>query len=174
MSKRNIIINLIFVSLVIRAGNLAAQSSYSPEVQVIYYFTKYVEWPANFKQENFVIGVYHDDVIYEQLSKGITGRRVGNQRITISKIDELSRKQLDVAILYMGESPIVDIKKAINLLASMPVLVVTKLNDKTINGISMNLKIVNEKINLEIDKNNIEGRGLKIASELLALDKASR
>lgn len=173
MKKTNVNAFLVFV-LLFSINKSNAQSDYSPETNVIYYFTKYVEWPPTTKTGHFVIGVYGDDAIYEQLRKGITGRRVGNQKIVISKIENLDEAHLFVSILYIGADKLKLFKQVISVTQREPVLIVTKSEGKVLNGSCMNMKVVNGKVNLEINKTNIESRGLKVAAELLAFDKVSR
>jgi len=145
-----------------------AQSESSPEANVIYYFTKCVEWPDDRMTENFVIGVYQSDTLYDELRKSISGRWVGKKRISIIKIEDLNQEHLMVSILFVGKVELKQENKIIHLTENEPVLIVTK---KAIapKGTCMNQTVVNQKVKLEINKSNITSRGLKVASTLLAI-----
>jgi len=171
--KVNLHIISVFLLLLISMGKVSAQSDYSPKTNVIYYFTKYLKWPENTSTGNFVIGVYKDDLIYEELKKGITGRRVGNQRIVISKINDIDPENLHVSILYIGTERLKEIQKLIDITQHEPVLIITQTSGTTLKGVCMNMTVIDDKVKLEIDKSITEARGIKIASELLAFQKTN-
>src|ERR1044072_3758523 len=53
----------------------------------IYNFTKYIEWPAEYKEGNFVIGVYGTNLpLLNELNKMAASKTVGAQKMEIKNI----------------------------------------------------------------------------------------
>jgi len=157
--------------IVCKANGLFAQASeYTPETNILYHFTKYVDWP---EQEGtsggFIIGIYGNDKVFSELKSGITGRRVGTKKIEVIKIDTLDRRLLKCSLLFISAERSKNIKRINSITQNKPVLIVTEKEGMMTQGSCMNLVIVNEKVRLEINSANIEGRGLKVANELIGM-----
>jgi hypothetical protein len=146
------------------------ETSYVVQSNIIYRFTKYIDWPADSKQGDFNIGVVGDSPMYEELKKSIEGKLVGDQRIIIKKISS-SSPVFDCQILFVSDDAGKNIKKIAGKTAHDPVLLVTETEGMAQKGSCINFVIVSDRLKLEINQNNIEQRALGIASELLQLGK---
>ncbi|MCX6290221.1 MAG: YfiR family protein [Bacteroidetes bacterium] len=171
--KKIILLTLGVFMLAMNPGK-AQTETYSVESNIIYYFTKYVDWPASEKTGEFIIGIYGADHLYNELKIGITGRKVGDQRIAIVKIDDLTDEKFSYPILFIASDKSRSMKKILQATQNKPVLIVTEKEGMITNGSCMNLVILDGKVKLEINQENIESRGLKVAAELLAFDKNSK
>jgi hypothetical protein len=157
---------LHFVSL------LSAQqpAGYVVHANIIYRFTKYIDWPSASKTGDFNIGVVGDSPVYDEMKKSIAGKMVGNQKITIKKLSA-SATAFDCQILYISDDAVKSIKKIAGKTANEPVLLVSETEGMAQKGSCINFVIVADRLKLEINQNNIEQRELNIASELLQLGK---
>ncbi|MEP7263671.1 MAG: YfiR family protein, partial [Bacteroidota bacterium] len=63
------------------------------------------------------------------------------------------------------------LKRIINTLLNQPVLIMTEDDGLALRGSCINFIIVDGRLKMEFNKNNMESRNLKIASELLELGK---
>jgi hypothetical protein len=143
---------------------------YAPETNILYHFTKYVEWPEQGESSGaFVIGICGNEKVFSELKKGITGRHVGNRKIEVIKIDTLDKRLINCSLLFVSADRSSRIKKINSITQNHPVLVVTEKEGLLAREFCMNLVIVNEKVRLEINNNNIEHRGLKVANELIGM-----
>lgn len=163
MRKLTVILLLLFI-----AGKLANAQDEKFKALFMYNFTKYLEWPSDQQKGEFVIGVYGPSQIIQELNIIAEKKTVGNQPIVIKKIIELE----DVAkcnILYIPERQSSKIEEIYQKCASRGILIITDKEGmgKTFAGI--NYIKVNGKQNFEVNRKNIEGKGIKVNSALLEL-----
>lgn len=155
--------------LTVSAQKLYAQDevNYSVHANIIYHFTKYVDWPSSKKTGDFVIGVVGDTPLYDELKKSVSGKKAGDQAIVVKKLS--SSASFNCQILFVSEDAAASLRRIAGSTESNPVLIVTETKGAAQKGSCINFIIINDKLRLEINKKNIEQRELKIASELLQL-----
>lgn len=151
-------------------GKVQAQhaTDYTIQATLIYRFTKYIDWPANKKSGDFIIGIIGDSPLFDDLKSFIGNKTVGNQRIVITKVTA-SKNYSNCHILFISEEESGDLKKIAELTSGAPVLLITEYNGLAHKGSCFNFITVNDRLKLEINKSNVEQRNLHIASELLEL-----
>ncbi len=163
MRKFFILICAIFV-----IGKITKAQDERFKALFMYNFTKYLEWPVDNQNEEFVIGVYGSSPIIQELNIIAQKKTVGNQKIVVKKIN--SPEELPAcSILYIPENKSSKVSEIIKNCKSKGTLIITDKEGlgKTIAGI--NYVKVDGKQNFEINKSNIEGKGIKINSALLTL-----
>jgi hypothetical protein len=150
------------------AINCSGQATdYKVHANIIYRFTKYIEWPEN-KPGDFVIGIIGDSPLYEELGALTANKSVGDQRIVVKKLSA-SAAFYSCQILFIGQDESRNLKRIALLTADQPVLLITEENGLAKKGSCINFIIVDDRLKLEINKNNVLSRNLNIASELLKL-----
>ena len=160
----------IFILLIIPRLEAGQSSDDAVKANIIYHFTKYIDWPESKKSGDFVIGILGDPHLYDKLKIFLTGKTVGEQKIIIKKIDP-SDRATDCHILYIGEAKSNSIRTIASTTAAASVLLVTEKEGLAAKGSCINFVVVADHLKLEINKDNIEKRGLSIASELVKLGK---
>lgn len=151
-------------------GHAQISSDYSVHANIIYYFTKYIDWPENRKGGDFVIGVVGDSPLYDELKKLMKNKMVGNQTILIRHLSA-SQNTYNCHILYITEEKSGSVKKIAGKTIGSPVLLVSEEEGMASMGSCINLVVESDRLKLEINKNNIDQRQLNIASELLHLGR---
>lgn len=146
----------------------AQQSDVAVEANIIYHFTKYINWPEDKKSGDFVIGVIGDAALFDALKNSISNKTVGTQKIVVKKFTT-ETTNFSCQILIIGDDESGSVKKIAAATTGTPVLLVTETDGMARKGSCINFTIVEEHLKLEINKNNIERRNLDIASELLQL-----
>ena len=151
-------------------GNLLAQQgrNYAIHANIIYRFTKYIDWPQDKKAGDFIIGIVGDSPLYEELRNFTAGKMVGSQKIAVKRISSAANFD-NCHILFVCEDESGSVKKIAALTAGAPVLILTESEGLAHKGSCINFIIIDEHLKLEINKNNIGQRNLGIASELLSL-----
>ena len=152
------------------SATVKAQSpiDYSVHANIIYHFSKYIDWPDAQKSGDFVIGIVGDSPMFEALQKATRNKTVGAQQIIIKKFSTI-QNSYDCQILFISEEESYLMKRITALIRGMPVLIVSEQEGLASKGSCINFIREDDKIKLEINKFNIENRKLKIASELLSL-----
>ncbi len=142
------------------------QVNYAIHANIIYRFTKYIQWPQN-NSNDFVIGVVGETPLYDELKSFVNTKKVGDQRIVIKKYSSRSAN-FDSQILYISNSESMAIKKIAAKTGNAPVLIVSESSvGSRYSGI--NFLLSDQHLSLEISKSNIEKRNMQIAAELLQL-----
>jgi|GEM_PF-173107 len=141
--------------------------NYSIQANIIYHFTKYIDWPQAKKTGDFIIGVVGDSPIYEALKESISHKLVNGRKIVIKKYS--SSDIFDCHILFISEDESRYIKKISAQTQNSATLLVSEEEGLAKKGSCINFIVVNQHLKLEINKRNIQQRKLEIATELLQL-----
>ena len=151
-------------------SNVQAQQSisYALHANIIYRFTKYVEWPDYEKPGDFVIGIVGDTPLFNELQQFVENKTVGGKKIVIKKMSA-SADSYDCQILFISEDKSKSLKKIAEITSENSILIVSESSGLALKGSCINFVIVNDHLKLEINKNNIVQRNLNIANELLSL-----
>lgn len=132
----------------------------------IYNFTKYIEWPENYREGNFVIGfIGNNSALLTELSKMSSVKKVGNQSIeikNISNVDDNTRFNI-IFILSDNSSQLTEV---VNKVKNKSTLIVTEKQGLAKQGAGINFVVIENKQKIELNKKNIEKYKLKVASAL--------
>lgn len=132
----------------------------------IYNFTKYIEWPENYKSGEFTIGILGDSqALFNELDKMSKVKKVNNQSFSIKSIEEVSNLG-NPHILYIPEDSTDQLNKALSQLKGKSTLVITEKPGLAKQGAAINFIVVGNRQKFELNKNTIETRNLKVASVL--------
>jgi YfiR/HmsC-like len=156
--------------LLLALGKTQAQQgrNYAIYANIIYRFTKYINWPEDKKTGDFTIGIIGDSPLYGELSNFTANKSVGSQRIVVKRISAPATYG-NCQILFVCEDESGSLKKIAALTAGSPVLLLSESDGLAHKGSCINFIVIDEHLKLEINKNNIGQRNLGIASELLSL-----
>ena len=156
------------LSLTLSAVQAQQETDYSIDANIIYRFTKYVDWPDSKKSGDFIIGIVGESPLFDVLKSFIATKTAGNQRIIVKKLSG-SESNYNYHIIFICEEASRNIKKIVNLTAGSPTLILSESEGLARKGSCINFITVNDRLRLEINKSNIEQHKLNIASELLNL-----
>ena len=143
-------------------------SHYAIQANIIYHFTKYIDWPESKKTGDFTIGIVGETPLYNELSKLVSGKKVGNQKIVIKRFSS-SSAAFNCHILFISDDETNSVKRISTNTNGSSVLLVSESEGLARRGSCINFSIVDERMKLEINKNNIQERNLSVANELLKL-----
>ena len=170
--SRLIKISLILGLFVLAFSNFTKAQVIDPRYQsiFIYQFTKYVEWPGEAENENFVIGVMGKGAIVDELLKMASTKTVNGKTIMVNHYNE-SFDAKNCNMLFVAKPYSDRIEEVVEALANYPILIITESKGGAIKGASVNFILVNNRIKFEINRNSAKKANLKIRSSLLKLAK---
>jgi hypothetical protein len=168
MKKSKLLYTLVLLLTALTTVRGQQEKDYSVHANIIYRFTKYIDWPDSKKSGDFIIGVVGDSPLFDALKNYISTKTVGNQKILVKRISE-RESSYNYQIIFICEEESHSLKKIVNLTAGTPTLILSESEGLARTGSCINFITVNDRLRLEINKGNIEQRKLSIASELLAL-----
>jgi len=145
-----------------------AQNTYAIHANIIYRFTKYINWPDDKKSGEFIIGVVGDTPLYDELKNFTVNKSAAGQPIVVKKFSS-SAAAYNCHILFVSDEESGSVKRIAACTAGTPTLLVSETEGVIRKGSCINFVVVDDHLKLEISKVNIEKRGLDIATELLSL-----
>lgn len=141
---------------------------YTIKGMFIYNFTKYIDWSAFKNSDSFVIAVYGESDITQNLNQIAVNKKVNNKNIKIKTITGLNESD-DVQIIYIPKSNNAALKETIAKLGSKNILIVTEDKDMALKGSCINIITVDGKVKFELNESAVKRDGLKLASQLISL-----
>lgn len=144
------------------------QGNYAIQANIIYRFTKYVNWPYERKPGDFVIGIVGDTPLYDELTHFTANKVVAGRAIAVKKFSA-SAPSYNCQILFISDEESGSIKRIASSTSGMPTLLVSESEGVARKGSCINFVIIDDHLKLEINKTAIEKRTLDIATELLNL-----
>jgi hypothetical protein len=158
---------LLLLSIIFKV-QAQQETDYTIHATIIHRFTKYIDWPGNKKSGDFIIGIVGDSPLYDELKSFTANKTVGNQKIVVAKM-AATESYYNCHILFITEEESGSLKRIAALTAGTPVLIITEYNGLARKGSCINFITINQRLKLEINKDNAAHRNLRIASELLEL-----
>ena len=155
--------------VVLPSADQSEEASAKIKAIYIYNFTKYIEWPDNYKQGNFVIGVVGTNAtLVNELNKMATSKTVGNQKLEIKNISG-SEDASECHIVFILSDYSTQLSEILTKIKGKSVLVVTDKAGMAAKGSAINFVFVDNKQKIELNKTNVEKYRLKVASTLVDL-----
>ena len=167
------IFRLIVVLMVFNIGaNLSELKAQRPMHEIhsmlIFNFIKYIDWPDAAKSGDFIIAVYGDDDVFEQLNNFYSNRPIKGQNAQIIKVNSLS--DLNSAhVVYVADKKSGDFENLNSKFNGKPTLIITDRSGLGKKGSCINFKEVGGKLKFEINQASFDGNKLKISSQLVSM-----
>lgn len=137
-------------------------------------FVKFIGWTEANKKGDFVIGVLKNENIANKITTNTKGKKVGYQDIIVKHFKHIADVE-DCQVLYVAVNQYLNVKNITKIkvaTCATPTLIITETINGTSVGSMINFVIIDNKLNFEIDIENIESSGLKISSTLKSLNNA--
>ncbi|MEY3417872.1 MAG: hypothetical protein RL060_1984 [Bacteroidota bacterium] len=134
----------------------------------IYNFTKYIEWPENQKQGDFVIGVLgnNNPNLIKELEKMAALSKIGSRSFVVkvyNNVEEIGKCQL----LFITAEKSSSITAAAQKIAKNNTLVIGENAGLIKKGAVINFVYQENKQKFELSKSNAERSGLTVSSSLV-------
>lgn len=134
----------------------------------IYNFSKYVKWPEEKQNEEFVIGVLGSSEIISTLKSMAENKNVNGARIIVKQYNSVHELS-DCHILYVSDKEASNIDEVISSTSGKSILIVTDKPGFAKKGAVINFIEQDGKIKLELNQQYAESRGLKVSGSLVSL-----
>jgi hypothetical protein len=159
---------LILLFFIFFYGVIAFSQDERFKALFMYNFTKYIEWPSDKQNGDFVIGVFGSSPIQSELELIAQKKKVGTQNIVVKLINSPAEVK-DCNFIYIPENKSARAQEILNACSGSGTVIITDKPGlaKTIAGI--NYVQNNGKQSFEINKKNLEKQGVKVNSMLLSL-----
>jgi len=135
----------------------------------IYNFYKNIEWPASYKNQDFVIGVYGNSAVIPLLEKTVENRSAGGTYKFIIKkinsIDEIGKCHM----LYLPTEKSDLFPDIVKKLGGSSTLLITEKAGLGGQGSAINFVLVNDRLKFELNEYAFKKASLKVSSMFMKL-----
>lgn len=134
----------------------------------LFSFTKYIDWPAKYKQGNFIIGVLGTTPLLSELNTMASLKKVGDQPLeikTFTSPESLTKCHM----LLISADQSAQLKEALAKLKGSSTLIVAEKPGLARQGAAINFVVQNNKQLFELNKANASKFELAVSSKLEAL-----
>lgn len=159
MKKFFLLILAICTSTLLNAQIEKFQAAY------IYNICKYLEWPSDYTQGNFIIGVLSSNPITSELKKIAETKKYINQTIEIKEFKS-SSSIAKCHVLFIPEKKTGDIGAVLTAIGKNNTLLITSKTGAIASGSAINFVLYESKLKFELKKSNITNKGIKVNSEI--------
>lgn len=171
MKRALIILYLVFLSLPCLVGFQGQNINGRGRMQSLFLYnfaSKYIEWPAPYKEGNFIIGILGDTPVLSELNTVTASKKVFNQSIEIKKFNS-SAEISKCNMLFVPFDKTDILPEVISKVKGTSTLVITEKDGVLRQGAIINFVSVEGKLKFETNKTEIEKREIRIAADLLKL-----
>ncbi len=132
----------------------------------IYNFTKYIEWPNDYRTGDFTIAILGNNAsLYKYLSEMSKLKKVADQPFTIKLIKEVS--QIGKShIVYIPQNNNAALAKTLSTVKGKSTLIVTESPGCAKRGATINFTISGGQQKFELNKSIAQQHNLKVSSTL--------
>jgi hypothetical protein len=160
---------LVMLLLLVAQLKVKAQTTdYKFQSMFIFNFTKYVDWPSNYKSGDFVIGVVGNKSVVNDLELMTKEKKVGNQKIVVARYSSLSDFS-KCNVLFFTEGSLLSFASVLDKLKETPTLIITEKEGLLEKGSFINFISIGGKMKFELNTAGAEKAGLKIDRTLVGL-----
>jgi hypothetical protein len=165
---RNVIIAVLLLLLFITP----VRAQYNENVIKAAYIeriTRFVEWPSKDilkSHDNFVVGVYDENLFFNTLSQVFKGKSIKDQKVTIIQIKTPGQlKGCDLC--YISEDAKTIVNEFVVEANASGVLLISATDGFCKSGVHINFYIEEEKLKFEINEKSITSAGFKVSYLLM-------
>lgn len=133
----------------------------------IYNFAKYIDWPEEHKNSEFVIGILGASEIDLPLLEIARNNKVKNKKIIVTRFNKPSEIGLCNMLFIPKNSPFL-LQTVLEKVAKS-VLVISETPGMAKKGTAFNFVTVNDKLRFEVNQTALYMAGLRTSSQLLKL-----
>lgn len=137
-------------------------------------FIRYVGWPEESKQGDFVIGVVQNSELAKELKAQTEGKKFGFQTIVIKEFNNIEAIT-NCQILYVSSN--FNFSKnaaAVTSKVGDKTLIISEDNGAISKGSDINFVVVDDLLKFEVSPSNAQNKGLTLSSALVSMKNAIR
>ena len=168
--KKLLQISSALIVMLMLVSTAQAQTDVRIQSVFLYNFTRLVAWPAEYQSGDFIVAVYGNSPMMQEVQDMANTKRAGSQNIVaanFNSVDDITKCH----ILYVPSNQsrripeIVEALKAKNINA----LVVSDARNGISNGAVINFTVVDSRQRFELSQDNARSMGLSTGGEISRL-----
>lgn len=167
---RKIQISLLFTLAVVLVAFIQPTQDTNVNIKAVwvYKFAKLVDWPKEFKNGDFIIGVFGDEKLYTKMQSSYANKMIGNQSIKIKEYETVSEIE-QCHILFISEKNSDKVSELVKKYKSKSTLIVSEKEGKMKDGSIINFVRRDNKLTIEVSKTNATKHKLTVGQSLTSI-----
>ncbi|MBN1951464.1 MAG: YfiR family protein [Bacteroidales bacterium] len=165
MKGKIVLIGLVLgmsISMSVKAsGNL-----HNVEAMYIYNFLRHINWPESNAGNDFVIGVYGNSPVFNQLQEYAKNRRVGTKPIVVRRINS-DNEALNCQLVFVPTSSSGKISGLKSQLGNRSCLIVSEKEGSISSGSTVEFMLKDDKLGFRINEERAKQQNLEVSRALL-------
>lgn len=156
--------------LVFAASGKSQDLDYRAQSLYIYKFTRFIYWPESNTSGDFIIGVYGNSPIIEELRLMASLKKAGNEQNILVKEVSTDDDLLQYHIIYVSYSKSRQVRAMAEQIGKDPVLIVAEREGMAAKGATISFMVTDyEILKFEVNIRRLEEQKLTISEELVKL-----
>ena len=156
----------------IRAQAQEPSAEYQLKAAFLYNFAKFIEWPANTFPDGttpFVICALGNDPFGTSLD-AIAGKTIRDRTLVIKRIRS-NGAVTGCQVLYVSPNELPQTTDLLRMVQNAPVLTVCDMDACAESGLMLNMRMVGNRVQLDINLEAVQHTPLKVSSQLIKLTR---
>jgi hypothetical protein len=170
---KSAVIKLFLIGVLFVLGILngsGQQLDYRAQSLYIYKFTKFITWPEEKTKGDFIIGVYGNSPIMEELILMASIKKAAKDQNIVVKEITTEEDLMQYNIIYVASSKSRQIRSLADQIGNQPVLIVAEREGMAYKGATISFIITNyEILKFEVDVDQLENQQMTISEDLIKL-----
>ncbi|MFT4806066.1 MAG: hypothetical protein ACJAT1_001447 [Marivirga sp.] len=169
--KVTLLVLLLALGFAVKANTNSAVDDrpvHEIHAMMIYNFIKYVEWPDDARSGKFVIGVFGDKDLLNNLQQFYTNRLIKGQKVEIVYFNKVSDVK-PTQVMYLADNQSGKFDEIKNIVSGKPTLLITDGASLGKDGSCINFRNDSGKLKFEINEASVSANKLKVSSQLLSM-----
>ena len=158
----------VLVSFVFLAGGENYDTNAKIKAVYIYNFTKYIEWPKEYREISFVIGVLGQSALTDELKGMATAKKVFGQNIEVKQFNTV-KEITKCHILYVPTDSKDAFSSVIGQIKTFSTLLISDKVGLAQQGSAINFVVLQNRQKFELNQANAVKYNLKVSNSLEAL-----
>ena len=157
----------LFSALLLIVCTLTFAQNHKQYPLFIFSFTRYIQWPDGYTQNEFEILILGDSPLQEEL-KGIAQKKVGDKPIKVTKINSVAEiRKCNMLFIPAEKSP--ELAEVLKRVKDQSILVITEQTGLGTQGSCINFITKEGKLAFEINQAALTKQNLKASIEITRL-----
>ena len=131
----------------------------------IYNFSRLIEWPANYRTGNFIIGVLGSSEVATELETFTKGKKVGAQNIQVVRYKAPSEIK-NCHIIFITFARTKQLAEVLPVLNGKSTLIISEKSGALNEGSAINFIVTTDKLKYEVNADNASKFGIKFSAKL--------
>ena len=170
---KNAFVKLFLVGMLFILGIMngsAQELDYRAQSLYIYKFTKFISWPEEKTDGDFIIGVFGNSPIIEELKLMASIKKAAKDQNIVVKEITIEDDMMLYNIIYVASSKSRQIRTLSENIGNQPVLIVAEREGMAYKGATISFMITEyEILKFEVDVGQLENQQLSISDDLIKL-----